>query len=283
MGFVGHGGGRGYPLGLLLQLLAYRGGEDVMNNTGICLALMAAGVLALAGCSRESADWKSASAADTTEAYQQFLQQYPKSAESAQAQARIKQIADDHDWQAAAAADTRDAYEQFVTQHADSKWAQEARIRIENFAQSGVAHGSAAPGQGSAPMVAGAPAAAAADAPVSPSPGATGPLPATPPAPPSSKTSAHAAKVASAATRATRGHFAQLGAFHSKERAEAAWKKLAARYPTELKSLKPHVVAGNSKHGAVYKLRVSVASSSDARSLCATMKKHAQACVPVTA
>jgi hypothetical protein len=284
-----------------------------MNNTGICLALMAAGVLALAGCSRESADWKAASAADTTEAYQQFLQQYPKSAESAQAQARIKQIADDHDWQAAAAADTRDAYEQFVTQHADSKWAQEARIRIENFAQSGVAHGSTAaasaasaagasaagvaagnaaandaaaaavPGQGSAPMVAGAPAAAAAAAPVSPSPGATGPLPATSPAAPSSKMSAHAAKVASAATRATRGHFAQLGAFHSKERAEAAWKKLAARYPTELKSLKPHVVAGNSKHGAVYKLRVSVASSSDARNLCATMKKHAQACVPVTA
>jgi len=85
------------------------------------------------------------------------------------------------------------------------------------------------------------------------------------------------------ASKAARGHFAQLGAFHSKERAEAAWKKLAARYPTELKSLKPHVVAGNSKNGPVYKLRVSMGSSSDARSLCSTMKKHAQSCVPVTA
>ncbi|MGC2459599.1 MAG: hypothetical protein WA446_01275, partial [Steroidobacteraceae bacterium] len=97
------------------------------------------GTLALAGCNRERADWKSANAADTAEAYQQFLQQHPKSANAVQAQARLQQIAADRDWQAAAAADTRDAYEQFVAQHADSKWAQEARIRIENFAQSGAA------------------------------------------------------------------------------------------------------------------------------------------------
>jgi outer membrane murein-binding lipoprotein Lpp len=112
-----------------------------MRNTGICLMAIVLGTLALAGCSRESADWKSASAADTAEAYQQFLQQHPKSANAAQAQARIQQIADDRDWQAAAAADTRDAYQQFLAQHADSKWAQEARIRIENFAQAGASGG----------------------------------------------------------------------------------------------------------------------------------------------
>ena len=247
-----------------------------MNNTGIYLVVMAVGALALAGCSRESADWKSASAADTAEAYQQFLQQYPKSAESAQAQTRIKQIADDRDWQAAAAADTRDAYEQFVAQHTDSKWAQEARIRIENFAQSGAAHGSAAAAAVAATSVAAAsgPAADAA------APAAPTPTPAPAAAAPASKASGSSAKVASSGKR---GHFAQLGAFHSKERAEAAWKKLAAKYPTELKSLKPHVVAGTSKNGPVYKLRVGMASSSDARSLCVTLKKHGQACVPVTA
>ena len=228
-----------------------------MNNTGIYLLVVAVGALALGGCSRESADWKSASAADTTEAYQQFLQQYPKSAESAQAQTRIKQIADDRDWQAAAAADTRDAYEQFVAQHADSKWAQEARIRIENFAQSGAAHGStAAAAASSAASVAAANAAAN---------GAAAPVAA---APPSTATGSSSAKVASSGKR---GHFAQLGAFHSKERAEAAWKKLAAKYPTELKSLKPHVVAGTSKNGPVYKLRVGMASREEARSLCATL------------
>src|ERR1700687_3877754 len=116
-----------------------------MRNTGICLVAIVLGALALAGCNRESADWKSATAADTAEAYQQFLQQHPKSANAVQAQARIQQIAADRDWQAAGRGDTRDAYEQFLAQHADSKWAQEARIRIENFAQSGGA-GAARPG-----------------------------------------------------------------------------------------------------------------------------------------
>src|ERR1039458_9872547 len=126
---------------LLVQLLALRRGEDVMRNTGICLLAMVLGTLVIAGCSREGADWKSASTADTAEAYQQFVQQHPKSANVVQAQARIAQIADDRDWQAAAAADTRDAYGQYIAQHAEGKWAQEARIRIENFAQAATTGG----------------------------------------------------------------------------------------------------------------------------------------------
>jgi len=278
-----------------------------MNNTGIYLLAVAVGALALGGCSRETADWKSATKADTTEAYQQFLQQYPKSAESEQAQARIKQIADDRDWQAAAAADSRDAYEQYVAQHPDSKWAQEARIRIENFAQSGVAHGSsvaasaagpagaAGAGGAGADVAAGGPAASAAPpAPSAPISASAPPVAAARPA--TTAPHAHVAggttttKVASAKGTAAKasgdakkGHFVQLGAFHSKQGAESAWKKLEASYPGEFKSLKPHVVPGTSKHGPVYKLRVGVASASDAKSLCATMKKHAHACVPVTA
>jgi cell division septation protein DedD len=233
-----------------------------MRNTGICLVAIVLGTLGLAGCSRESADWKSASAADSTEAYQQFLQQHPKSANAVQAQARMAQIADDRDWQAAAAADTRDAYGQYVAQHADGKWAQEARIRIENFAQSG-----AAGGPGSA---ASAPAASA----VTPSPAAR-------PAP--RRDSGASSKTASASEHGEHGHFVQLGAFHSKARAESEWKKLSSRYPSELKLLKPHYVEGKSKSGPVYKLRVGMSSDADARGLCATLKKHSQVCVPVTA
>ena len=92
--------------------------------------------LSLAGCSHEGADWKSATGADTSEAYQQFLTQHPSSANAVQAHTRIAQLQEERDWQAATSGDTRDAYEQFLAQHADSKWAQEARIRIENFAQS---------------------------------------------------------------------------------------------------------------------------------------------------
>src|SRR5579863_3853723 len=136
-----------------------------MRNTGICLMAVALGVLALSGCSREGADWKSATTADTTEAYQQFLQQHPKSPNAAQAQARIQQIADDHDWQAAAAADTREAYEQFVAQHGESKWAQEARIRIENFAQSGAAGGKVVSDNAAAPAAPATTASQAATAP----------------------------------------------------------------------------------------------------------------------
>jgi hypothetical protein len=240
-----------------------------MRNTGICLMAIALGTLALAGCSHESADWKSATAADTAEAYQQFLQQHPKSANAAQAQARIQQLADDRDWQAAAAADTRDAYEQFVAQHPDSKWAQEARIRIENFAQSGASGGKVASANGAAPA---GPATTASQA-------ATAPAVVEKPPPGGKSHASTGTRVASA----EHGHFVQLGAYHSKARAESEWKLLAAKYPSELKSLKPHYVAGKSKSGPVYKLRVSVPSATDATGLCARLKKHSQVCVPVTA
>ena len=246
----------------------------------MCLLAIVLGVLALSGCSHESADWKSASAADTAEAYQQFLQQHPKSANAVQAQARIQQIAADRDWQAAAAADTRDAYEQFLAQHADSKWAQEARIRIENFAQSGGAGtGAASPGPampGSAAPAAKpatTPPAAIASAPAASRGTHAGAKP---------KPAAHAVsgtKVASA----EHGHFVQLGAFHSKARAESEWQQLAAKYPADFKSLKPHYVESKSKTGTVYKLRVAVDSASDAKGLCAKLKKHARVCVPVSA
>ena len=231
-----------------------------MRNTGICLVVIVLGTLALAGCSHESADWKAATTADTAAAYQQFLQQHPKSAQAAQAQARIAQIADDRDWQAAAAADTRDAYGQYLSQHANGKWAQEARIRLENFAQSGATSGSTATVTAASPT---------------PAPAAIVAKPGT------GRTAAGASsKVASASEH---GHFVQLGAFHSKARAESEWKKLSSRYPSELKSLKPHYVEGKSKSGPVYKLRVGMSSEGDARGLCATLKKHSQVCVPVTA
>ena len=252
-----------------------------MRNTGICLLAIALGALALSGCSREGADWKSATTADTTEAYQQFLQQHPKSPNAAQAQARIQQIADDHDWQAAAAADTRDAYEQFVAQHADSKWAQEARIRIENFAQSGATSGKVAGATAASPNAAApaGPATTASQATTAPPGGAEKPASARG----ADKSHGGAAGTKVASAEHGHEHFVQLGAYHTKARAESEWKTLSAKYPSELKSLKPHFVAAKSKTGPVYKLRVAVPSATDATGLCARLKKHSQVCVPVTA
>ncbi len=250
-----------------------------MGIRGISCAAIAVGALALAGCSHESADWKSAAAANTTEAYRQFLQQHPNGADAPQARARIQQLEEDRDWQAAAAADTRDAYQQFVAQHPESKWSQEARIRIENFAQTGVTPGAAAAAASSAATAgpAGANAAAAAAAaprtPAKSAPGSTAARASAAVRPPAGKQAAAAAP----------SNLVQLGAFRSRQRAQTEWRRLSARFPSEFKSLQPRYVPGTYRGQRVYRLQVAVSSAASARGLCATLKKHSLACVPVTA
>src|SRR5688572_31858229 len=99
----------------------------------ILVISIAVSLLALAGCSREKSDWRSAQAADSPESYQQFIDEHPDSSHVATARERLQQLAEDKDWRAAAGADTRQAYEQFRTQHPAGKWAQEAQVRIDGF------------------------------------------------------------------------------------------------------------------------------------------------------
>lgn len=272
-----------------------------MRSTAVALTLIL--TAALVGCSHEGADWKAASTANTPEAYQQFLQQHPSGVDADQARERIAQLAEDHDWQVAAGADTREAYEQFVTQHADSKWAQEARIRIENFAQAATAGGAAADTAvtANAPQTSAPPAATTSalphiQAPVASSAAPPGKSVQNVSAPASPHTSAahavatnkvvahttvrntHNAAHAAAPTRVV-----QLGAYHTKSRAESEWKTLSARFPTQLKKLQPLYVASKSKAGQVYRLQVKAPSPGGAKDLCAALKRRAQACVPVTA
>ena len=208
-----------------------------------------AGALMLAGCSHETADWKSATTADTAEAYQQFLTQHPNAANAPQARTRLQQIQEDHDWQGATSADTREAYEQFTAQHPDSKWVQEARIRIENFAQSGAAAGGAGAGV-AASAVTGAPVASA--------------------------SRPHVATMAGA-------HYVQLGAYHTQAGAESRWKHLSAKYARELGTLTPRYAAGKVKSQPVVRLQVAVSSRAQATALCGKLKAHKQPCVPVGA
>ena len=112
---------------------------------GVCL------LLALAGCSREQQDWRSAESADTIESYGQFIQRHPESELATQARARVAQLGEDRDWQHAGSADTVDAYRDFLAQHPNGKWSQEAHIRIENFSlgeQAGTDAGSKAASTG---------------------------------------------------------------------------------------------------------------------------------------
>lgn len=275
---------------------------------------LAVTMLALAGCSRqEAADWKQATLADSSEAYQLFLQQHPHSAEAGQAQTRIQQLAEQRDWQIASAADTRDSYQLFLTQHPDSKWAQEARIRIENFAQAGVSGGPALAAAAAPSSTAGAGEAAANDAGAA-SPNAAAAGVAAAPAVASAAASApsavharHAAqreparlahtprsathRVARAASHAAHSVVAhngqparllQLGAFHSRASAESEWRALSARFST-LKGLHPRYVAARSRNGRVYRLQVRVSSAAEASGVCASLRHHARSCVRIIA
>jgi len=256
-----------------------------MGNRATTRALLTSAIAALivAGCSHEAADWKSATLANTSEAYQSFLKQYPHSREATEAQARVKQLTEERDWQNTVAANTRDAYQQFTAQHPDSKYGQEAKIRIENFAQ--------------ADLGAAATASTSVSTPTGPSPSAAS-MPA--PAAEASETaslpssSVHKPKTAQlAATKhvsrvsdarsAAKSQWVQLGAFGSKSRAESHWRQLAARF-SALKALHPRYVAvRSSRQHHVYRLEVRVSSSAAASGLCATLKRHAQACLRVNA
>ena len=225
------------------------------------VSVSAVAMLALAGCSRVASDWKAAQAADTTEAYQQFLKAHADSEFSTRAQDRVKQLAEERDWQQASALDTRDSYEQFVAQHADGKWAQEARVRVENFklAPSTEADATAV----TAPT-------ATASVPAAAKPAA---------AQPSSKPPASKPAVAASPVSASGGVYAQLGAFSSKARAEADWLRLRGKAPKLLGKLKPHYATARVDGKTVYRLQVAEASRDGASSLCSALKKQAITCV----
>jgi hypothetical protein len=260
-----------------------------MHKSHIALLAVLATALLAAGCSHVGSDWKAAQAADTTEAYQDFLRQHPDSEFGVQAQERIKQLAEERDWQAAAKLDTLDAYQQFVAAHADGKWAQEARVRIENLQMgaagqpeppvSGPAQspaGAAAPAiaagtPGTAPLAPGAtqaPKAAAKPAAAAPAKPATHAAPAMAPQP---KASAHAAGGR---------HHVQLGAYGSRAHAESAWKSLSAKYAKDLSGLEPHYASARDKSGKpITRLQAAVGGS--AHDLCAALKRHGQSCIVV--
>ena len=254
----------------------------------VLLAMLTAVTFGIAGCSHVGEDWKAAQAADTTEAYQDFLRQHPDSEFSVPAQERVKQLAEDRDWQQASKTDTLDAYQQFVATHADGKWAQEARVRIENFqlATGGQGATPAADGTVTPPSV---PASMAASgsapgappaivAPEKPVP-ATKPVAATKPAPAATQKKVVVVKPA---VKSSGKHLAQLGAYGSKASAESAWHKLSGRFPGELKSLQPHYAAVTPKHGKpLVRLQVAVSTSQRAHDLCAALKKKSQPCVPL--
>jgi hypothetical protein len=242
------------------------------------IVLLTVVTLVLAACSRVKEDWKAAQAADTTEAYQDFLRAHPDSEFGVAAQERVRQLAEDRDWQQAAKADTLDAYQQFVAAHADGKWAQEARVRIENFQLSGGGQAPGAEGTSGAPAAAVPAGAAAAGATAAAQPRPASSANVAKPKPASaSKPSSHGSTASSTTAR----HYAQLGAYSSRAGAESAWRQLSGRFPAQLKALQPHYSAtGGAK--PLVRLQVALPTSERAHQLCTELKQHSQPCIPVS-
>jgi hypothetical protein len=218
----------------------------------LLVTLFAIPLLALSGCSRERADWRSAQAADTPESYEQFIAAHPDSSQVATARERLAQLAEEKDWRNAAALDTREAYQQFLAQYPSGKWAREAQIRIENFAL------------GNAGANAGA-SAAATPTTTEGAPGEAASVPETPPA----------------AAAGSSGFGVQLGAFSSADRANAEWRKLQAESAGTLDGLEPRVVVGESGGKTIYRLQAEVRDEAQARAICGGLKVANKPCVPV--
>jgi cell division septation protein DedD len=219
-------------------------------STRALVTLFAIPLLALAACSREKSDWRSAQAADSPESYEQFIAEHPESTLVATARERLQQLAEEKDWRAAAQTDSREAYQQFLAQYPAGKWAKEAQVRIDNFAAA-----TAGASSGDAAGAAGAPSAPAGE-------GASVPDAAAPAA-------------------ASGGYGVQLGAFSSAERANDEWKKLQSDSAGLLDGLSPRVVVGETQGKAIYRLQAEVRDEVQARAICGGLKVAKKPCVPV--
>ena len=265
-------------------------------------------------CSREQQDWRSAQGADSTEAWQRFLDQHPDSEFAGQARTRIVQLRELRDFQNADRIGTVDAYRDFLAHHPTGKLAEHARIRIEAFSLgsaprispltpeeiaafsgSGVralrlaTAGMSAteiPGGGGAGMQA-----APADAiPSEAAPAVGGAQGAENPGAPGWAAPGEAAEAAPDAvvrpasasdTAADARYGVQLGAFGSEASADREWLRLRGRFGSELGSLSPRIVVAETDAGQLYRLQAPAEGEAQARAICDSLKEQDQACVPV--
>lgn len=269
-------------------------------------------------CSQEKEDWRSAEAANTTEAWQRFVEQHPDSEFVDQARTRIAQLRLQQEFQYADRLRTVDAYRDFLARHSSGKWAELARIRIEAFSF------------GSAPRIAppteeeaatfssyGVRALRLATAGVTASQEGGGlaggalAMPATPiqtgavaaeagqpetaegadnragtgrAVPGEAAQPAPDAVVPPASSNETTdnaGYGVQLGAFASEASADREWRRLRGRFGAQLGSLSPRIVLAENQSGQFYRLQAPAAGEAQARAICDSLKEQDQACVPV--
>ena len=237
----------------------------------------------------EQRDWQIAGAADTRDSYQLFLTQHPDSKWAQEARIRIENFA-----QAGVSGGAA------LAAAAGSANSPGASSPGASGANDAAANDASAPAGTAASAI--SPAGSAATLPPSGTAALTAASPTTPPAHATRHALAHARlahashppehRVARAGARGAAhpllarasapARVLQLGAFHSRARAESAWRQLSAHFST-LKGLHPRYVAARSHSGRVYRLQVRVSSAAQASGVCATLRRHARSCVRVNA
>jgi len=233
-------------------------------------------VLALAACT-DRREWRSAQAADTLEAYEAYLAANPAGEYAPRAQRRLQELKEQRDWRIATEIDTADAYRRFIDAHPKGRWVREARIRIQNFLLDPMPPAVEDLRPPAAPMPA-APASASTapfdapldtpeplfDAPAVTPPPAVTPSPAVTPPP---------------ALPPPVSHRIQLGAFATREQAQAEWAQARARH-RELLGLVPAITPVTVDDGrSMFRLQAGVASESQAREICRVLSSDRQPCV----
>lgn len=235
-----------------------------MKRIAILLAVTIA-IGASSGCSQRQQDWEAARAANTAEAYEQFVKSYPDGEFAAQARARATDLHELSAWRDAVADNTLEAYREFVRRYPDGRMSDDARIRIESFALNASTPAAAVPPAESPPVTMPAP-----------GPGAAASAPA------ASRQSLVTPAAAPSPAPATGAYRIQLGAFAGGEKqAMAEWRRLEREHPRLLTGLTPSIRLATTTSGHLYRLQAGTTDEARARAICARLKAAGQACVVV--
>ena len=89
--------------------------------------------LSIAACSRQEAAWSSARSADTTDAYGNYLRDYPAGRHAGDARERLQELRERQEWEQAARLGTPEAYQRYLAGYPDGRFAAEARARLSDF------------------------------------------------------------------------------------------------------------------------------------------------------
>jgi hypothetical protein len=72
----------------------------------------------------------------------------------------------------------------------------------------------------------------------------------------------------------------QLGAFSTQAKAQSQWGRLNERFAARLRGTEPDIEPGKNANGRrIYRLKAKPLTEAHARSICAALRKHGQACV----